>query len=86
MENIFTVGINYTGEYSITIRRLAKNAHWKRAEGNPSCIYDSRDPNPRMFAILFEGTESDAKSFAEVIKAAYALKNVVKVTVKSNDE
>ena len=84
MENIFTVGINYTGEYSITIRRLANNAHWKRAEGNPSCIYDSRDPNPKMFAILFEGSESDAKSFAEVIKAAYALKGVVKVTVKSD--
>jgi len=86
-QTTFTVGVNYEGEsFSITIRRLGVNKHWKRQEGNPTCIYDSRDPNPRMFAVLFEGEEVKAKLFAETLKMSYAYQGVTKVTVKSGDE
>ena len=86
-QTTFTVGISYEGDsYSITIRRLGVNKHWKLQDGNPKCIYDSRDPNPRMFAILFEGDEVKAKFFAEQLKSAYFYQGITKVTVKSDDE
>ena len=85
-QTTFTVGVSYEGDsYSITKRRLGVNKHWKRQEGNPTCIYDSRDPNPRMFVVLFEGEESKAKFFAEQIKSSYFYQSVTKITVKSDD-
>lgn len=85
----FTVAVDYnseTNERAITCRRLDASKHWKRKEGNPSCIYDSRDPNPRMFTILFEGPETNAKLFAETLKMSYSYQGVTKVTVKSDSE
>ena len=83
----FTVGLHYnakTNKYVATCRRLDASKHWKQKEGNPSYIYDSRDPNPRMFAVVFKGDETNAKLFAETLKMSYSYQGVTKVTVKSD--
>jgi hypothetical protein len=89
MSNDFTVGVSYdpvTNEYGITCRRLASSKHWKYREGNPSTIYDSRDPSPKMFSVLFVGPEKEAKLFAETLKMSYTYQGVTKVTVKSDSD
>ena len=83
----FTVAVDYNpkmNEFAKTCRRLDASKHWKRKEGNPSYIYDSRDPNPRMFAVVFEGDETNAKLVAETLKMSYSYQGVRKVTVKSD--
>jgi hypothetical protein len=83
MNDIYTVAISYEDKVSLTTRCLTRNKHFKRKEGNPNCIYDSRESNPKMFTILFEGSQTEAEKFAHVIAAAYSLVGVQRGLVKT---
>lgn len=84
MSDIYTVAV-YKDEtaYSMTVRCLARNKHFKYNTGNPNCIYDSTQPEPKMFTILFEGSQTEAEKFAHVIAAAYSLVGVNRGLVKT---
>jgi hypothetical protein len=90
MSDIYTVAVfKDETSYSMTIRCLARNKHFKYNVGNPNCIYDSTQSDPKMFTILFEGSQTDAEKFAHVIAAAYSLVDVKRGLVKtegSNNE
>ena len=87
MSELYTVASYYEGSsYSLTIRCLKRNSHFKRDEGNPKCIYDStQGPDAKRFAIMFEGTQTEAKEFYMMVRAAYALRNVTKGLVKNEE-
>lgn len=79
----YTVAVYFdidTNVYSITCRSLVKNKHWKRI-GNQ--IYDSKNKNPRMFSIVFEGPENEAKKFKIIQEAAYSTSKAQKMHVIS---
>lgn len=86
MSDIYTVAV-FRDEtyYSMTVRCLARNKHFKYNVGNPNCIYDSTQPNPKMFTILFEGSQTEAEKFAHVISAAYSLVDVKRGLVKTEE-
>lgn len=86
MNDTYTVAV-FKDEtaYSMTIRCLARNKHFKHNVGNPDCIYDSTQLDPKMFTILFEGSQTEAEKFAHVIAAAYSLVGVKRGLVKTEE-
>jgi hypothetical protein len=84
MSDTYTVAVfKDETSYSMTVRCLARNKHFKYNAGNPNCIYDSTQSNPKMFTILFEGSQTEAEKFAHVISAAYSLVGVTRGLVKT---
>ena len=87
MKSNYTVAVSYSAvdnTYSVTCRRLDASRHWKRTPGNPNCIYDSRDPARKMFTILFEAPEKEAKLFVETLKMSYKYQSVEQVAVRED--
>jgi len=84
MNDTYTVAVfKDETSYSMTIRCLARNKHFKYNVGNPNCIYDSTQLDPKMFTILFEGSQTEAEKFAHVIAAAYSLVGAKRGLVKT---
>jgi hypothetical protein len=73
---VYIVAVCYNSNFSLTVRCLDRSPHFRRRAGNPNCIYDSRESTPRMFSILFEGSQTQAEQFAHVVAAAYSLVGV----------
>jgi len=84
MSDIYTVAVfKDETSYSMTVRCLARNKHFKYNAGNPNCIYDSTQLDPKMFTIMFEGSQTEAEKFAHVQAAAYSLVGVKRGLVKT---
>jgi hypothetical protein len=87
MKKDYTVAMHFAeGKIALTIRCLESNKHFKRKDGNPNCIYNSQEENPKMFTIMFEGPLSEARKFLAVQQAAYKLVGVTRSKVKEEGE
>jgi hypothetical protein len=83
MNEQYIVGLSYeNGAVALTLRCLERNKHFKRNEGNPNCIFNSQEENPKMFAIIFEGCKTDARNFYAAQRLLYKGAGIAKSFVK----
>lgn len=82
-DNTYVVAVANSGNsYSMTIRSLAKNPHFKFVGNDTNCIYDSTQINPKSFYILYQGCRTSAEKFGSLIEAGYKLVDVDRGLVK----